>query len=265
MEMTAARAIGPAYQEEWPGDRTAPLHWVARRVFELDRQGPFGLRVAAERHYEVYLNGRLCFRRRNFWNGDECVFGQTWTSGPSNRLRPGQNLLEVVVRSDPWRNKNHRCLWPFLLLEMHDLASGALIIASDGSWKVAVIDGWREMIALGGNGTIHFERVRVPSGTRRSCPASARDSIGASRGSRTARCPRSTSGTTRRWRASSAIRGSWSPAPAASSTPCSTSTSPPSPRGRPPAQGSRGPRSSTPPGRGRSSSPGPRSGPAISR
>ncbi|MBI2951590.1 hypothetical protein HYY27_05815, partial [bacterium] len=77
-------------------------------------------------------------------------------------FRPGPNLIEVVVRSDPFQNKNYRPFHPGLVLEA-EISCGqqTLSIATDASWEVAIVEGWRELIAVGGNGTILFEKVRL--------------------------------------------------------------------------------------------------------
>jgi len=165
MEFTRGKWIGPALEFNWPEDRTTPLYWEAGTDFELPgRPESVRLAVAADRHYEVFVNGHRAGRRRNFYNGDEYVFAQTWSDEVRALLRPGRNRLEVVVRSDPWRNKNHRCFRPALALEA-ELVCGSKTIAlgSDSSWELGVIEGWRSLRALAGIGTIHFETVSVPA------------------------------------------------------------------------------------------------------
>ena len=166
--LARAEPIGPPGGRPWPGKRQAPLYWLAQKRFDLPAPaGAARIMMAADRHYEVYVNGQLAARQRNFFSGDEYLFVQMWDRQITPLLRPGANTLDVVIRSDPWRNKNHRCYQPVLLLAGTFACGDRQVeVASDSSWQVAEIDGWREQIAIGGNGTIHFERVTLPPADR---------------------------------------------------------------------------------------------------
>lgn len=169
--------IAPDAFEDWPGDRSTPMYWVARREFTLDFVPAHAdVLVAADRHYELYVNGCPAARQRGFFNGDVYLYGQRWDLEAGELMRRGRNTIEVVVRSDPWRNKNYRCFRPFLTMEGSISGEGrSHSIATDASWETAVIEGWREQIGLGVNRTIHFERVRVPESSRAVLSGFSRD------------------------------------------------------------------------------------------
>jgi len=159
-----AKPIGPKLDSDWPGERKAPLYWVARKTFDLDAAPDSAeILMAVDRHYELFINGQRVARQRGFFSGDEYLYAQRWTDGIAAALRQGENTIEVVIRTDPWRNKNYRCFRPALLLECSIGVGSGEVAGTDGSWQVAVIDGWREMISLAGNRTIHWERIAVPS------------------------------------------------------------------------------------------------------
>ena len=164
----SGRPICPPCVSDWPGDRTAPLYWVAATDFELPVSASSAeFIVAVDRHYECYVNGSFVLRRRNFFNGDRYVFGQSWGRELVPHLRPGANRLQVVIRSDPWRNKNHRCFRPMLLVEGTIECGGSTVaLASDANWQTAVVEDWRELISLAGCQTIPNELVRLPNRER---------------------------------------------------------------------------------------------------
>lgn len=164
-----ARPIGPALTGPWPGERDAPIYWVARYTWHLPGP-PSSLRwsMCVERHYEIHLNGRLALRQRNFASGDRYLLAQSWGTALEPLLSAGPNGLDILVRSDPWRNKNHRTFRPLLIVEADATCAGQVAcLQTDATWEVAILDGWREQIGRGANGTIHFERVRLrsPAGT----------------------------------------------------------------------------------------------------
>ena len=153
------KPIGPELDFEWPGERRVPLYWVARKTFNLDAAPDSAeILMAADRHYELFVNGRRVARQRGFFSGDEYIFAQQWTSGIAPLLRDGENTIDVVIRSDPWNNKNYRCFRPMLLLECE---TNNVVIATDDKWSIAIIEGWREQISIAGNRTINWERVNV--------------------------------------------------------------------------------------------------------
>ena len=140
-------------------------YWLARKTFDLPGQVDTAtFTIVADRHYELYVNGGLVTRHRNFFNGDEYLYSQRWDKEVANLLVRGWNTIDVVIRSDPCRNKNHRYFQPMLLVDAKIHSSGKFVSAStDQSWRVAPIEGWRTPIATGGsdavNGTIQFEKV----------------------------------------------------------------------------------------------------------
>ncbi len=158
-----ARAIGPDVGP-WPGDQDQPLYWLARKRFVLGAPlASMSCLIVADRHYEVYVNGRLAVRQRNFFSGDSYLHAQEWGEEIRRFLVAGENSIDVVVRSDPWRNKNYRCCQPVLMLEADLSGDGEPVrIQTDETWQVGIIEGWRKQIAIGANGTIHFEKVTIP-------------------------------------------------------------------------------------------------------
>lgn len=159
-----ARPIAPQLDPpEWPGKRAAPLYWLARKKIELpEAPAAVSLLLTADRHYDLYLNGHCVARQRGFFSGDAYLLAQRWQDEIKAGLRQGSNTLEIVIRSDPWRNKNYRAFYPLLCLELDALCAGRnLRVVSDGSWEAAVIAGWRTQIALSGCGTISYERITL--------------------------------------------------------------------------------------------------------
>ncbi len=156
-------AIGPELGVDWPGMRTTPLYWVAKKNILLESK-PSAVKwlLAADRHYEIFINGRCVGRQRGFFSGDQYLFAREWTDELLGFLTAGENEIQIVVRSDPWRNKNYRYFKPMVLLEGEVVCdSNHISVVSDGTWQAGVIEGWREQIALCGCETIPYERVKV--------------------------------------------------------------------------------------------------------
>ena len=158
-----AKVIGPPLPDEWPGGREVSLYWVARQTLELpSTPDSVELRVVADRHYEMFVNGRRALRQRNFFNGDEYLFAQQWSHGITPLLRQGGNTIGVVVRTDPWQNKNHRQYGPILAIEGSIQCDGQQVpLATDETWQVGVIDNWRHHLALAICNTIVLERITL--------------------------------------------------------------------------------------------------------
>lgn len=156
------RWIGPGVPANWIETAKTPVYWVAQRAFDLPGEAAKAtVKVAADRHYDLFVNGALVKRRRGFFSGDQDPFSETCEEA-GTWFRPGRNAVSVVVRSDPFQNKNYRPFQPGLVLEAEvTCGPGTVSIATDGTWEAAVVEGWREVIAMGGNGTTVFERVRL--------------------------------------------------------------------------------------------------------
>ena len=157
------RPIGPKLDSVGLGSQTAPLYWLARKVFSLPAKPESAeVLIVVDRHYEIFINGQRVIRQLGFFSGDQYLFAQCWTEQFIPFLKPGENTIDIVIRSDPWQNKNYRCYRPMLVMESAvRCGSRNICVVSDTSWQVAVIEGWREQIAMGSNGTIHFEKVIV--------------------------------------------------------------------------------------------------------
>ncbi len=162
-----AKAIGPSV-DNWPENYDSPIYWLARKTFSLSEVPDRAeILIAADRHYEIFINGHRIARHRGFFNGDEYIFAQQWQDEICEALCQGNNIIEIVVRSDPWRNKNYRCFRPMLILEAKfSSADNEYKITSDTDWKLAIISNWREEIHRGAIGTIHFEKIELPSAKR---------------------------------------------------------------------------------------------------
>lgn len=154
--------IAPSLLPDWLETAKVPVYWVARKAFDLPGEVTGAtMRLAADRHYDLFVNGAAVKRRRGFFSGDQYLFSETCADAAA-WFRPGPNVIEVVLRSDPFQNKNYRPFHPGLVLEA-DATCGqqTLSVATDATWEVAVVDGWREVIGVGGNGTITFEKVQL--------------------------------------------------------------------------------------------------------
>ncbi|MSS69971.1 MAG: hypothetical protein EXS64_00630 [Candidatus Latescibacteria bacterium] len=156
------RWIAPPLPADWLETAKVPAYWVARKTFDLPGEArQAAVRIAADRHYDLFLNGVPVQRRRGFFSGDHYLFSETWADAVA-WFRPGPNIIEVVVRSDPFQNKNYCPFHPGLVLEAEvSCAQGDVLISTDATWEVAVVEGWREVIGVGGNGTMIFEKVRL--------------------------------------------------------------------------------------------------------
>ncbi len=163
-ELRQAAPVSPEFEGPWPGDRTESLYWVARGAVSLPKpQTRAELTVVVDRHYQLFVNGRFVLEHRGFFNGDELLPAQKWDAHVLRFLRTGENTIEFVIRSDPWRNKNCRCFRPMLMLAGHVRCGDRRVdVLTDASWRVSVVEGWREQIAMCGCGTISFERIVVP-------------------------------------------------------------------------------------------------------
>lgn len=165
-----AAPIGPKLPPDWPVGQSTPQYWLARKTFHLPAEPSAVIfKITADRHYEVFINGRRAGRQRGFFSGDQYLFAQEWTSELLPFLTAGDNQIEFVIRSDPWQNKNYRCFKPLLMVEGEIRCGGQkILLCSDASWQAGVIENWRRQIALGGCGTIPYEEINVPT-TGRGC------------------------------------------------------------------------------------------------
>lgn len=163
LEFTHAQMIGPDLPGTWPGDFEAPVYWMARTEFELPAQpAQARLAVVADRHYQIYLNGRHVADQHGFFNGDQYLVGQTWTDMFARGLQQGRNVLELLIRSDPYCHKNHRTFAPMLMAEgcvECDGCADTMIATSVDTWQVAVISGWRELVGTGSCYTLPWDRI----------------------------------------------------------------------------------------------------------
>ncbi len=165
---TNGKPIGPDIGASWPGKYTSPIYWLARTQFVLPDKPETGeFYFAVDRHYEIYINGYPAVGMRNFFNGDEYLFAQKWVDEIISLLKQGENTIEIVVRSDPWQNKNYRHYMPMVLMQgTIKCGNQKVIVETNNSWEIFIIKGWRKEIGRGGNGTIHFEEITLPAVNR---------------------------------------------------------------------------------------------------
>jgi hypothetical protein len=158
------KAIGPDIDYDNFIQGQVPVYWIASKTVFLPIC-PHNLSciLCVDRHYEVFVNGNLAVRQRNFFNGDHYLYAQQQGKLMLPFFRGGENAIEIVVRSDPWLNKNHRYYRPMLMFDAHfDCGEKEISVFSDESWRTSTIENWREQITKGGCETIVFERVFLP-------------------------------------------------------------------------------------------------------
>jgi hypothetical protein len=163
IEFKNSKNISLVFKKKWSDEYNVPIYWTAVKRFNLDFTPDFSkILIAVDRHYELFINDTLFVRQRNFYNGDSYIFAQKWSDEITPLLKAGTNKIAVVIRSDPWENKNHRCFTPFVNVEMDiKSADNSFTVVSDSSWQVSLINNWRSFIAMGGCGTIHFEQIKL--------------------------------------------------------------------------------------------------------
>ncbi len=170
MSFVRAKPISPPLDPPWSGQRKNALHWAASREFECSRPDELEWAIVCERHYRIYVNGRLAVRYRNFSNGNLYLHGQMWKEEINRHLIPGRNRVDVLIRSDPWGHKNHIPSHPFLCMETVSRRTGEAVLSTDGQWQVAVSpEQQRTRIDLGF--TVLYERsVLLPENPGRKIP-----------------------------------------------------------------------------------------------
>ncbi len=146
----------------------APVYWLARCVFKLAAQPSVAsLAIAADRHYEVFLNQTRVATCRNYFSGDRYLWLQRH-AGPdlTAAAAANDNIIEVLVRSDPRAHKNHIPFHPMLWCHLHlETPAGTVDVATGADWEVAVVAGWRTLRAY--QLTIAYEKLTIPPADRR--------------------------------------------------------------------------------------------------
>ncbi len=144
-----ASPVSPLRMGTWPGDRKDNLYWILRKEFIL-AQVPerVNLKIAADRHYEIFLNSKRISGQRNYFHGSKYIFAQDWKyKGRECCLKPGINTIEILIRSDVFGSKNYVTFHPFAMLEIFDGESQALAV-TDHTWQCAILQDWRIMTHL---------------------------------------------------------------------------------------------------------------------
>lgn len=151
----------------WPlgvpaGPDQEPVYWLARRVFRLPaRPSVATLSLAADRHYEVFLNQVRVATGRNYFSGDRYLWLQRHGGAAmAAAAAAGDNVVEVLVRSDPRAHKNHVPFHPMLWCHLRlETPAGPVDVATGTDWEVAVVTGWRALRAW--QLTIAYETVTL--------------------------------------------------------------------------------------------------------
>lgn len=155
--------IGPDISDDWVDESGESLYWIARKEFTLPEDvSSADVLVVADRDYHMYVNDIRVAKRRNFFDATKYMWARRHDN-ISKRLKKGVNSLSFLIRSDPWRNKNHVALRPMLLCHV-TMRHGDVVttIDTDKSWEVSIISNWRSRIAMNNTGTIAFETIRLP-------------------------------------------------------------------------------------------------------
>lgn len=148
--------IRPPGCDAWPENGRQALYWSARCSFVWHGEA-LCWRIAASRHYRVYLNGKLAVHQLNFANSPDYLIGQTWQDELNACLRAGENQVLVEVRSDPFGSKHHQPFLPALWLEA--ASADRLLLATGPDWETSVQEGPRRRLALA---TTHYwERIAL--------------------------------------------------------------------------------------------------------
>ncbi len=150
------------------GDASAPVYWLARRVFKLPAQpSAAALTIAADRHYEVFLNHTRVATCRNYFSGDRYLWLQRHAGADlPAAAAAGDNVIEILVRSDPQAHKNHVPFHPMIWCHLRlETPAGPVDIATGADWEVALAPGWRTLRAY--QLTIAYETLTIPPAGRR--------------------------------------------------------------------------------------------------
>ena len=154
--------VSPLPLNTWPGENKGMMYWLVEKDFDIERiPEDASITIAADRHYEVFINSKHVASQRNYFNGDKYVLAQQWRRGIKEALRQGTNTIRVLVRSDAFDNKNYIHFHPFVWLnvEMH-YPDGDRCLSTDTTWRLAVIETWRRLKTL--QTTIAYEEVTLP-------------------------------------------------------------------------------------------------------
>ena len=143
--------VSPLELNIWPGERKGTLYWLLKKSFTLDNVPDVAsIHMAADRHYEIYINSKRVISQRNYFNADKYIFSQKYAGEYiKNALVKGENLIEILVRTDAFNNKNYTYFHPFAWFIMEMIYSkDKTYLSTDNSWEFAIIEDWRKMRVL---------------------------------------------------------------------------------------------------------------------
>ncbi len=155
-----AKAICPPDAGPWSESCEQSLYWMAHKRIKVDVRmlAENCWRAAADRHYLLYINGERVVRQLGYFSGDQYLFGQEYGSELTRYLRPGENDIVALVRSDPWPCKNYRPFQPAFWLEALD-KDGTPWLFTDETWETSSLSGWRDHLFL--STTQLYEQVHL--------------------------------------------------------------------------------------------------------
>lgn len=158
----SGKCISPIDDADWCAKNQESLYWAARRKFPASEMLDIKMTIAADRHYEIFINHDLADKQWNAFNGKQWLPCRQFGNQIGGNLVSGDNEICIVIRSDPWENKNHQALRPFLQADIAVETSDEMLDLSTGlDWELAVIRNWRGLLHLGGCGTIAHEQINA--------------------------------------------------------------------------------------------------------
>ncbi len=99
------------------------VYWLARCVFKLAAQPSVASLAPSQLtgHYEVFLNQTRGGNLPHYFSGDRYLWLQRrmLASDLTGRRAANDNIIEVLVRSDPRAHKNHIPFHPMLWCHLH--------------------------------------------------------------------------------------------------------------------------------------------------
>lgn len=129
-DFSDALPVSPVQFRTWPAKRDDNLYWVLKKDFTLEKiPGEFSIRIAADRHYEIFINSKSVAKQQNYFNAGNYLFGQRWDYGENSEIeaspshcscgldckdkrkffKKGVNTIEILVRTDIFGSEAPRC------------------------------------------------------------------------------------------------------------------------------------------------------------
>ncbi|OGV52517.1 MAG: hypothetical protein A2017_19180 [Lentisphaerae bacterium GWF2_44_16] len=161
MKFEHGQAVSPLELNAWPGKHNGTFYWLIRKSFTLDILPEKAIiSIAADRHYEIYINSKRIISQRNYFNADKYIFSQKHAI--KDAFVRDENLIEILIRTDAFKNKNYIYFHPFAWLVLEMIYPGnKKYIATDSTWELAIIENWRTLRTLAI--TTAHEITKLPS------------------------------------------------------------------------------------------------------